>query len=84
MTEKEIYKTIAEEEPFCMLCGSTRNLNIHHIRYGACGRHTYLGNIIRLCFDCHQRVHQNKKRWQPFLIKIADEHERQMNRKTQK
>jgi len=80
MSEKEIYATIAEEEPFCMLCGKSWNLNIHHIRYGSCGRHTYFGNIIRLCVGCHQMVHKNKKRWQPFLIKIANQHELKMNR----
>ena len=80
MTVKEIYNTIAEEEPYCMLCGKSWNLNIHHIRYGKCGRHTYFGNIIRLCIDCHAKVHSNKRKWQPVLITIADEHERQMNR----
>lgn len=80
MSDKQIYKTIAEEEPYCMLCGKSWNLNIHHIRYGSVGRHTYFGNIIRLCTDCHNKVHSNKRKWQPVLITIADEHERQMNR----
>ena len=80
MSEKEIYNTIAEEEPYCMMCGKSWNLNIHHIRYGSCGRHTYFGNIIRLCVDCHRKVHSDKKRWQPFLITIANEHEKKMNR----
>ena len=78
--EKRIYETIANEEPFCMLCGNRKNLNIHHIRYGSCGRHTYFGNIIRLCFNCHQMVHSNKKKWQPILIEMANRHELKMNR----
>ena len=80
LNEKEIYKTIAEEEPFCMLCGKTYNLHIHHVRYGSCGRHTYFGNIIRLCINCHQMVHSNKKKWQPILIELANKHEKEMNR----
>ena len=80
MNEKEIYSTIAEEEPYCMLCGKGYNLNIHHIRYGRVGRHTYFGNIIRLCIDCHAKVHSNKRKWQPILITIANEHEKKMNR----
>ena len=80
MTEKEIYKTIVEEEPYCMLCGSSYNLHIHHVRYGRVGRHTYFGNIIRLCINCHQMVHSNKKKWQPILIEIANKHELEMNR----
>lgn len=78
--EKQIYETIAAEEPCCMLCGSPYDLNIHHIRYGSCGRNTYLGNLIRLCMNCHSKVHSNKRKWQPVLIVIANEHERQMNR----
>lgn len=78
--EKKIYETIAEEEPYCMLCGKAYNLNIHHIRYGMVGRKTYYGNLIRLCIDCHNKVHSNKRKWQPVLIVIANEHERQMNR----
>ena len=78
--EKKIYEAIAEEEPYCMLCGKGYNLHIHHIRYGSVGRKTYYGNLIRLCIDCHNKVHSNKRKWQPILITIANEHERQMNR----
>ena len=80
MEEKLIYSKIVEEEPYCMLCGKGWNLHIHHIRYGSVGRHTYFGNIIRLCMDCHAMVHSNKKKWQPILIDIANNHEKEMNR----
>lgn len=80
MTAKEVYEIITEEEPYCMLCGKSWNLHRHHIRYGAEGRHTYLGNIIVLCNECHNKVHSNKKKWQPVLIVIANEHEKKMNR----
>ena len=80
MSDKKIYSAIVEEQPFCMLCGKGFNLHIHHIRYGACGRHTYFGNVIRLCVDCHDKVHKNKRKWQPILITIANEHEIKMNR----
>ena len=84
MNEKVIYATIAEEEPYCMLCGRMHSLQIHHIRYGACGRHTYFGNIIRLCDKCHRMVHSNKKKWQPFLIDMANKHEIKMKRLAEK
>ena len=80
INEKLVYATITDEEPFCMLCGKTYNLQRHHIRYGKEGRHTYFGNIIVLCMSCHQMVHSNKKKWQPILITIANEHEKKMNR----
>lgn len=78
--EKLVYEKITEEQPYCQLCGSMNYLNRHHIRYGACGRKTYFGNIIVLCDKCHRLVHSNKKKYQPLLIKIADEHERKMGR----
>lgn len=68
--EKKIYEEIVEEQPYCQLCGSTSFLHIHHIRYGACGRKTYKGNLIRLCESCHRLVHTNKKKYQPMLIEL--------------
>ena len=78
--EKKIYELITEEEPYCQICGSTSFLHRHHIRYGACGRKTYLGNIIVLCEECHRIVHSNKKKWQPILIDKANKHEKEMGR----
>lgn len=78
--EKLVYEKITEEQPYCQLCGSTSYLHRHHIRYGACGRKTYFGNIIVLCDKCHRLVHSNKKKYQPLLIKMAEKHERKMER----
>ena len=47
--EKEVYDYINKIEPYCQLCGSPYKLHRHHIRYGACGRRTNIGNIIVLC-----------------------------------
>lgn len=55
----------------CALCGSPY-IQLHHIRYGACGRKTYLGNVIPLCKEHHDLVHSNKKKYQPMLIEIID------------
>lgn len=68
--EKSVYEHINATEKWCQLCGSPYNLNRHHIRYGAGGRKTYIGNIIVLCEACHRKVHANKKLWQPFLIEL--------------
>ena len=68
--EKEVYDYINKIEPYCMLCGNPRTLHRHHIRYGACGRKTYIGNIIVLCQSCHRKVHSNKKEWVPKLIEL--------------
>lgn len=71
--EKEVYEYINSIEKFCQLCGSYQSLHRHHIRYGACGRKTYIGNIIVLCERCHRLVHSNKKYWMPKLIELDEE-----------
>lgn len=68
--EKAVYDYINKIEPYCVLCGNPRKLHRHHIRYGACGRKTYIGNIIVLCESCHRKVHSNKKEWVPKLIEL--------------
>jgi 5-methylcytosine-specific restriction endonuclease McrA len=41
----------------CRRCGSTRNLQVHHIVSLANGGARYdLENLETLCFDCHRRV----------------------------
>jgi hypothetical protein len=45
--DKLIYQQIVEEQPYCQLCGSNEILEIHHIRYGAVGRKTYLENFTK-------------------------------------
>ena len=68
--ERKVYEYINSIEKWCQLCGSPHNLHRHHIRYGAEGRKTYIGNIIVLCEKCHQKVHSNKRLWQPYLIEL--------------
>ena len=71
--ERETYqKTWDLFDGKCAICGSTK-IAMHHIRYGACGRKTYMGNIIPLCDIHHRLVHSNKKKYQPELIKIVNE-----------
>ena len=71
--EKEIYKKSLELfNSVCAICENNQ-VALHHIRYGACGRKTYMGNIIPLCPYHHKLVHSNKKKYQPILIKLIDE-----------
>jgi hypothetical protein len=70
--EKEVYnKTYELYNGCCALCGSPY-IEMHHIRYGACGRKTYLGNVIPLCSEHHREAHSNKRKWQPILIEMID------------
>ena len=72
MSEKEIYKKTSELfNNCCAICGNN-NIALHHIRYGACGRKTYMGNVIPLCPYHHRLVHSNKRKYQPILIEMID------------
>ena len=75
MNKKE--KTVYQEtynlfNGCCALCGSSY-IQMHHIRYGACGRKTYLGNVVPLCKKHHDLVHSNKRKYQSLLIQIINE-----------
>jgi len=71
--EKQVYeKTLALFDGCCAMCGNPE-IAMHHIRYGACGRKTYMGNVIPLCPFHHRLVHTSKKAYQPMLIEIIQE-----------
>lgn len=73
MKDKQVYqKTSQLFNNECAICGNNQ-IAMHHIRYGSCGRKTYMGNVIPLCPYHHALVHSNKKMYQPMLIKIIDE-----------
>ena len=73
LTNKQVYeKTSQLFNNECAICGNNQ-IAMHHIRYGAGGRKTYIGNVIPLCPYHHALVHSNKKMYQPMLIKLIDE-----------
>ncbi len=72
MTPKKVYAYTLETQELCLLCGYGGDLVMHHIRFGAGGRKTYVGNIARLCVSCHLMVHANDKKYRPILIEKVD------------
>lgn len=63
----------------CAICGTTKNLSYHHIKYRS-ERPDLIDepdNGIMLCDEfannCHKgKAHKNKKYWQPILLEIAE------------
>lgn len=55
----------------CGLCKCKGN-HIHHIVYRSEDKSKIddLENMFLLCLDCHDKVHANKKYWQPRLKKM--------------
>jgi 5-methylcytosine-specific restriction endonuclease McrA len=41
----------------CILCGATRNLEVHHIVPRAEGGSNDLANLVTLCTACHDTTH---------------------------
>jgi len=41
----------------CQLCGSMRNLEVHHIEFRSHGGADDERNLMTLCFDCHRSLH---------------------------
>lgn len=46
----------------CFRCGSTHNLNVHHLFYkkGKLAWEYPISNFVVLCKECHSKVHGNK------------------------
>lgn len=60
---KEKRKVILERDRYqCRICGSKHNLVVHHIKYSEGKKAWQYPNLdlITLCRDCHDRVHNNK------------------------
>lgn len=68
-------KTVLKSKPKgkCWLCGRA-GVHIHHIIYKSEDRSKIddFNNLILLCLECHLKVHNNKKYWQPRLMKLRE------------
>lgn len=45
----------------CHICGSSRNLNVHHLTYERLG-HEDMEDLMTLCRSCHEKVHEIEPR----------------------
>ncbi len=52
-------KKIKEETPYCECCGSTLNLQVHHLTYYHLGFESRY-ELRVLCEDCHRAIHKIK------------------------
>ena len=55
------YLHVLERDGFtCQLCGSRRNLEVHHIRPRSRGGDDAEANLVTLCQGCHKDTHAGK------------------------
>lgn len=58
----------------CRMCGTDKSLHVHHIRYKSEGGKHGERNLVTLCLTCHDRVHGQKRHWQPVLVELIRYH----------
>ena len=65
---KETYEAVMKRDnERCVLCYSKVYLQLHHIDGRSRTKTNDLNNCVMLCYLCHTRVHQNQKRYKPYL-----------------
>lgn len=52
---------VERDEHACMVCNSTRSLNVHHRTYDRIGREE-MRDLVTLCRACHERYHHESAR----------------------
>jgi 5-methylcytosine-specific restriction endonuclease McrA len=70
-----IKRTVRERDGRrCRFCGTTRALHTHHIVYRSEHGSNDEQNLITLCLGHHDKVHSNKRHWQPILLELIRIH----------
>ena len=57
----------------CSVCGSTEDLQVHHITYEKCYGEEDEKDLITLCKSCHQKLHDHKNKFDQTMDKKAVE-----------
>ena len=58
---KNIRRKRIERDGFqCVMCGSAKNLNVHHITYDCLYRED-VTDLVTVCKKCHEKLHANDK-----------------------
>lgn len=66
---KETYNKVLERDKGkCRLCGTSKDLHLHHINGRGKNLTNNINNCIMLCQHCHlEVVHKNQKEYRPIL-----------------
>lgn len=68
----QVRTSVLIRDKVCQLCGTNRDLHVHHIIYRSEGGTHDESNLITLCNDDHGLVHSDKQKFQPMLLKLID------------
>ena len=73
VTQDTYNKVMQRDNYKCKLCGTSLNLQLHHIDGRGKDLTNNIDNCIILCKDCHLNVvHKNQKKYRPILKKIIE------------
>jgi 5-methylcytosine-specific restriction endonuclease McrA len=71
---KREFKAVLKRDSFtCQLCGKPYH-HIHHIVHKSHQGANIRQNMVCLCRDCHETVHQDEKKWRDELIELMRGH----------
>lgn len=74
-TESSTYEIVfRRDKGACRLCGTTKDLQLHHIEGRSKKLTNDINNCIILCKTCHlEKVHGNQKYYKPILKQMLKE-----------
>lgn len=64
---KAVKRRLLELNPHCDICGSTKNLQLHHVYLIRHGFSTQIDHCCLLCSVCHPDFHH---RWDKYLDEV--------------
>ena len=72
---RETYEEVfLRDKGRCRLCGTNKNLHLHHILGRGKDKTDNPNNCIMLCQECHLNVvHKNNKKYRPILLEMIKE-----------
>ena len=71
VTERTYNHVFKRDGGKCRLCGTTKDLHLHHINGRGKDKTNNIDNCIMLCSHCHlEVVHKNNKYYRPYLNEL--------------
>ena len=55
--QQEWLRALRRDGFTCQLCGTHRNLELHHLRRRSRGGDGSAANLLAVCHDCHAQIH---------------------------
>ena len=55
--QQEWLRALRRDGFTCQLCGTHRNLELHHLRRRSKGGDDSAANLLAVCHDCHAQIH---------------------------